>query len=472
MSSSKNGEGVHILLIPYPAQGHILPFLDFTHQLALRGITITILITPKNLPILDPLLSTHPSIQTLVLPFPAGHPLLPAGVEHVKDLGNWGNVPIISSLTKLRAPVVEWFRSHPNPPAAIIHDSFSGWAQDVAGEIGVPGICFNSTAAFLVCVFDCAWKNIKGLKSMEVVGFPEMPNSPSFVRDHLPSIIKNYKESDPDWETIRSGMVENTGSWGFIVNTFGALEGKYLEWLEKKKKKENRVFSIGPLSLIGVPHGGGGGDQRSLFSWLEGCPDESVLYVAFGSQKLMKKPQLEALTIGLEKSGVRFVLVVKEPTVEQVAQGYGSVPAGFEDRVTGRGLVIRGWAPQVEILSHRAVGGFLSHCGWNSTLEAIAAGVLILGWPMEADQYVNVRLLVDELGVSVRVSEGADTVPDTTELAKIISESMNGHIVEKVRAKELRDKACDAVKVGGSSMKALDGLVEQLSQLNSPSNSG
>lgn len=474
MSSSKNGEGVHVLLIPYPAQGHILAILDFAHQLALRGITITVLITPKNLPILDPLLSAHPSIQTLLLPFPAGHALLPAGVEHVKDVGNWGNAPIISSLSKLRAPVVEWFGSHPNPPTAIIHDFFSGWAQDVAREIGVPGICFNSTSAFLVCVLDCAWKKIKTLKAMEVVGFPEIPDSPRFERDHLPSIMKNYRESDPDWEAVRRVMVGNTGSWGFVVNTFGGLEGKYLEWLEKKKEEEEngnprpKVFSVGPLSLIGVPYGGGG-DHRSLFSWLDGCPDESVLYVAFGSQKLMKKPQLEALSIGLEKSGVRFVLVVKEPTVEQVEQGYGSIPVGFEGRVTGRGLVIRGWAPQVEILSHRAVGGFLSHCGWNSTLEAIAAGVLILGWPMEADQYVNVRLLVDELGVSVRVSEGADTVPDTTELARIISESMNGHIVEKVRVKELRDKACDAVKVGGSSMKALDELVEQLSQLNSPS---
>nr|GMD21112.1 UDP-glycosyltransferase 89A2-like [Ipomoea batatas] len=358
MSSSKNGEGVHVLLIPYPAQGHILAILDFAHQLALRGITITVLITPKNLPILDPLLSAHPSIQTLLLPFPAGHALLPAGVEHVKDVGNWGNAPIISSLSKLRAPVVEWFGSHPNPPTAIIHDFFSGWAQDVAREIGVPGICFNSTSAFLVCVLDCAWKKIKTLKAMEVVGFPEIPDSPRFERDHLPSIMKNYRESDPDWEAVRRVMVGNTGSWGFVVNTFGGLEGKYLEWLEKKKEEEEngnprpKVFSVGPLSLIGVPYGGGG-DHRSLFSWLDGCPDESVLYVAFGSQKLMKKPQLEALSIGLEKRLWVHSGWVRGPSHRKRPRDKGLGPTSGDTKSPSCGWVFKSLWMELDVGSNR-----------------------------------------------------------------------------------------------------------------------
>ncbi|CAH9113651.1 unnamed protein product [Cuscuta epithymum] len=467
MSSSRSGRGVHVLVFPYPAQGHLLPLLDLTHQLALRGLTITILVTPKNLPILDPLLSTHPSIQTLVFPFPAGHPLLPAGVENVKDVGNWGNGPIMSSLSKLRRPMVEWFGSHPNPPAAIIHDVFLGWVEDMAGEIGVPGICFFCHSAFLACVFECGWKKVETLRSSEVVDFPELPNSPSFPREHLPSMIKNYKESDPDWESIRRGMIGNFTSWGAIVTTFEALDGVYLEFL-KNKMGHGRVFHVGLLSSIGGPRGVGQiNGQESLFAWLDGCPEGSVLYVAFGSQKLMRKAQLEALTDGLEKSGVRFVLVVKEPTVEQMDLGYGSVSEVFEDRVKGRGLIIRGWASQVDILNHPAVGAFLSHCGWNSVLEAIVAGVLILGWPMEADQYVNAKLLVDDLGVSVRVLEGADTVPDTASLAIKISESMNCAISEKARAQELKGEALEALKIDGSSIKCLEGLVQQLAQLQS-----
>lgn len=101
-----SGSGVHILVFPFPAQGHMLPLLDLTHQLALHGLTITILVTPNNLPIIDSLLSAHPaSIKALIFPFPH-HPSLPSNVENVKDIGNSGNVPIINALSKLRDPIL------------------------------------------------------------------------------------------------------------------------------------------------------------------------------------------------------------------------------------------------------------------------------------------------------------------------------------------------------------------------------
>ncbi|KAE8735563.1 Chaperone protein htpG family protein isoform 1 [Hibiscus syriacus] len=144
-------------------------------------------------------------------------------------------------------------------------------------------------------------------------------------------------------------------------------------------------------------------------------------------------------------SGTRFIWVVKLGTIRQQEEGYGVVPNGFEDRIAGQGLVIKGWAPQVLILNHKAVGGFLSHCGWNSVSEAIVGGVMLLAWPMEADQYVNTRLLVDDIGVGVRA------------MAK------DGGM--KVKAKDLKEKAQEAASHGGSSMKDLDRLVEELRQL-------
>uniref|UniRef100_A0A0V0H5Z7 Putative ovule protein n=1 Tax=Solanum chacoense TaxID=4108 RepID=A0A0V0H5Z7_SOLCH len=175
---------------------------------------------------------------------------------------------------------------------------------------------------------------------------------------------------------------------------------------------------------------------------------------------------MEALTIGLEKSEVRFILVAKQLTTQQEEQGFGSVSKGFEERVSGKGLVIKGWAPQVEILGHRAVGGFLSHCGWNSVLEAIAAGVLILGWPMECDQFINAWLLVDNMKTSIRVCEGSDSVPDPIELGRIINEAMSNDLV-KERAKKMRYEALEAVKIGGSSKRDLDSIVRELAQLKS-----
>ncbi|XP_059655630.1 UDP-glycosyltransferase 89A2-like [Cornus florida] len=465
---SNSGEGVHILVFPYPAQGHMLPMLDLTHQLALHGLTITILVTPKNLPILNPLLSTHASIQTLILPFPH-HPSLPAGVENVRDVGNSGNVSIINALSKLHDPIIQWFQSHPKPPVAILSDFFLGWTHHLAHQLGIPRIAFFSSGAFLTSVCDYLYRNKHTVRSLPVVNFPDLPRSPSFTEEHLPSVFRLYRESDPEWEFVMNCIIANTSGWGCVFNSFDGLESEYLDHL-KKKMGHGRVFGVGPLNLgVGAETMGRvnpsleSGDR--VLTWLDECPDGSVLYVCFGSQKFLKKAQIEALASGLEWSGIRFVWVIKPPTAQQVADGYGSLPDGFEERVSGRGMVIKGWAPQVAILSHRAVGGFVSHCGWNSVLEGIVAGVMILGWPMEADQYVNARLLVEDLRAAVRVCEGADKVPDSAELARIISKSMGGSIIEKEKTKQLRDKAVEAVKGSGSSKRDLVELVRELVQL-------
>ncbi|KAF8399225.1 hypothetical protein HHK36_015090 [Tetracentron sinense] len=458
-------DSAHILVFPYPAQGHMLALLDLTHQLAIRGLTITVVVTPKNLPILNPLLSQHPSIQTLVLPLPP-HPSIPPGVENVKDLGNQGNFAIMSALGALYHPIAHWFNSHPSPPVAILSDFFLGWTHHLALHLAVPRIVFYSSGAFLVSVLNYIWHNLRTVRTLSsVAAFPDLPNSPSFPSDHLPSVFRRYRESEPDSEFMKNGMIANISSWGCVFNTLDDLEGNYLDHF-RKEMGHSRVWAVGPL--CGLDSGAGpaerGGPSAVLASdvmtWLDGCPDESVVYVCFGSQVLLTGPQMEALAAGLERSGTRFIWVVK------VADGYGVVPDGFEDRVGGRGMVIRGWAAQVPILSHGAVGGFLSHCGWNSVLEGIVAGVMLLAWPMEADQFVNARLMVEEMGAAVRVCEGRDTVPDSAELARTIADSMGGTRPEKVQAKVIHEKALASVREGGSSLRDLDGLVKELHGLH------
>ncbi|KAL2546587.1 UDP-glycosyltransferase 89A2 [Forsythia ovata] len=466
MASSKNG--AHILVFPYPAQGHMLPLLHLTYHLSIRGVSITILVTPKNLPILTPLLSTNPSIQTLVFPFPE-HPQIPPGVENVKDIGNHGNIPIILALSKLQGQIIRWFESHSNPPVAILSDFFLGWTHHLAQKIGIPRIAFYSSGAFLTACFDRVWRNPDALNPGSEIKFEDMPNAPRFPWDQVPSLFRRYKEaeSDPSFEFLQNSMAANGLSWAFVFNTFYELENEYLEFLREKFGFQ-RIYSIGPLNLLDGPEQmnvKSDSINGEVFSYLDGCPDESVLYICFGSQKVLKKAQMEALANALEQSGVRFIWVAKPLTAEQVAAGFGSVPEGYDQRVVGRGFIIRGWAPQVQILSHPAVGGFLSHCGWNSVVEAIAAGVMILSWPMEADQFVDAKLMVDYLGAAIRVCEGGDTVPDSDELAKKITESMSRGTTQRVRAKELRDKAMEAVKVGGSSDRDMDGLVKDLAQL-------
>lgn len=458
-----SGDEAHLLAFPHPAQGHMLPMLDLIHQLALHGLTITIVITPKNLPTLNPLLSQHPSsIQTLVLPFPS-HPALPPGVENVRDIGNHGNIPIINALSKLHDPIATWFGSHLSPPVAILSDFFLGWTLNLANRLRIPRVTFYSSGAFLTSISNYCWLNVESVHSMPVVTFTDLPRSPSFTREQLPSIFRHYKKTDPDWELVRDGMRANTKSWGCVFNTFEALEGAYLDHL-RRNLDNPRIWGVGPLGLMGGAEKAErlNPDPRTaarVMTWLEECPDASVVYLCFGSQKQLKRPQMEALAAGLEKSGIRFVWVVK------FFDGNDDILDGFEDRTKHRGLIVSGWVPQVEILGHRAVTGFLSHCGWNSVTEGIVAGVMMLTWPMEADQYVNAKLLSEDMGMGVRVWEGEDSVPDSDKLAKVFSEAVGGHKAERIRAAEMKEKALGAVKPGGSSWRELDGLVKELNKL-------
>ncbi|XP_021715092.1 UDP-glycosyltransferase 89A2-like, partial [Chenopodium quinoa] len=228
---------------------------------------------------------------------------------------------------------------------------------------------------------------------------------------------------------------------------------------EKKDLGHDRVFSVGPLRSISGPKRVNPDSDAGygVLKWLNRCPDESVLYVCFGSQKSLSNPQMEALALGLEQSKTRFVWVIK-------AEGSQLVPEGFEERVKEQGLVIKGWAPQVEILNHKAVSLFMSHCGWNSLLESIIAGVMVLAWPMEADQFHNAKQFVEYAELAVRVCEGVHTVPESDELARIISESINENIPQKENAKVMRQKALEAVKLGGSSSSDVNKLVKELSQ--------
>jgi len=443
----------------------MLPLLDLTHQLALQStFTITIIITPKNLPILTPLLSTHPNtIKTLILPFPS-HPKIPSHVENLREIGNPGNYPFINALSNLQNPIIQWFKTHHNPPVALISDFFLGWTQQLATQLNIPRIAFYSSGAFLTVVINRCWRNPLFFQSQEVVEFNEIHGTPSFKRDHLPSLFRRYVESDPESEFVKDSFISNDESWGFVINTFRALEGAYLDHIQGQFGNR-RLFAVGPLGYDRV--GSDLEDGSDVLRWLDRWDDDgSVLYVCFGSQMLMRRDQMEALAFGLERSGIRFVWVVKVPsTVEQIEEGYGLVPEGFEDRVSGRGIVVKGWAPQIAILGHRVVGGFLSHCGWNSVLEAVVAGVGILGWPMEADQFVNAKLLVEDMGVAVRVCEGMDTVPDPNKLGRVISSIMSGDSPQKKGAKLMKEEAVGAVSKDGVSFQELKELVHALQQL-------
>ncbi|KAK3026857.1 hypothetical protein RJ639_042357 [Escallonia herrerae] len=306
-------DGSHLLIFPYPAQGHMIPLLDLAHHLATRGLTITVLVTPRNVPLLKPLLSKHPSITPLVLPFPA-HPTLPAGVENVKDLPPNGFRPMMSVLGELQEPIFHWFHSHPSPPVAIISDMFLGWTQHLAGRLGIRRFVFSPSGAMALAVIYSLWRDMPKRDDPNdenhLVSFPDIPSSPVYPWWQLSPIYRSYLEGDPVSEFIKDGFRADMASWGLVINSFDELERVYLEYLMGQLGND-RVWAVGPLlppddEDRSKPSERGGSISvlaSQIFSWLDKCGDQTVVYVCFGSQAVLTNHQMEELASGLEKSG-------------------------------------------------------------------------------------------------------------------------------------------------------------------------
>jgi scopoletin glucosyltransferase len=276
-------------------------------------------------------------------------------------------------------------------------------------------------------------------------------------------------------------------SYGLIVNNFTELDGEeYIEHYEKTMG--HRAWHLGPSSLIcrTTQEKADRGqtsvvDVHECLSWLNSKQPNSVLYICFGSLCHFTNKQLYEIASAIEASGHQFIWVVPEKKGKEDESNDENekwMPKGFEERNIG--MIIRGWAPQVVILGHPAIGAFLTHCGWNSTVEAVSAGVPMITWPVHDEQFYNEKLItqVRGIGVEVGVEEWSfigfmkkKKIVGRDIIEKAVRRLMDGGIeaVEiRKRAQEYAIKAKRAVQEGGSSHKNLMALIDDLKRQRGP----
>ncbi|CAL5196872.1 unnamed protein product [Lathyrus oleraceus] len=451
----------HLIAYPFPSPGHVIPLIDLSKILVSRKIHVTVLVTPST----QHLVPTNysPLLQTLLLPQP-----------HFPKPNQNRLIAILSFMRQHHYPILlDWGQTHPSPPSAIISDFFLGWTQLLAHDLHVPRLVFSPSGASALSISLSIWRyppqNHNPEDPNSIISFPNLPNSPVYPWWQISNLFRD-KKVESDWEIMKYNFLLNLEAWGVVFNSFLYLEPPSFDHI-KKELGHQRVWAVGPV----LPLESGSTEQeerggsstvscRKLTKWLDSRQDGSVVYICFGSRTVLTTVQMAVLTSALELSGVNFILSVMAPDERRVAEDCGKIPSDFIERVNGRGLVIEGWAPQLVILSHRAVGSFLTHCGWNSVLEGLVSGVVMLTWPMGADQYTNANLLVDQLCVAVRVAEGNEKVPEISELAEIIKGSL-AKTRERVRSEELKDAALGALEINGSSQNQLDDLVKKLNEL-------
>ena len=240
------------------------------------------------------------------------------------------------------------------------------------------------------------------------------------------------------------------------------------------------VYPIGPITHTG-PSDPKSGCECLL--WLDKQPPNSVLYVSFGSGGTLCQEQINELALGLELSRHKFLWVNLRAPNDRASATYFSdgglvddplhfLPLGFIERTKGQGLVMCGWAPQVEVLGHKSIGAFLTHCGWNSVLESVVHGVPMMAWPLFAEQRTNAALVTDGLKVAVRpnVDTSGNSVVVKEEIVKLIKSLMEGLVGEEIRRrmKELQKFAECAVMKDGSSTRTICKLAHKWKSLGRP----
>ncbi|XP_015880718.2 7-deoxyloganetin glucosyltransferase [Ziziphus jujuba] len=463
----------HILCIPTPAQSHIKAMLKLAKLLHSRGFHITFVNTAYNhkrfLKSLGPD-SLHGLPDFRFETIPDGLP--PSDADATQDL-----VPLIEAIMgKMLAPFCDLVKrlndmtrtgnDSPPPVTRIVSDGFMPFTITAGRELKIPVVFFYTIPA-------CSFMGFKQLGTLlEKLGPPPVPKDT--IIDWIPGMKDMHVRDMPSFcwtgstadHFMLNFCIEATEkahqASAIIILTFKALEQDVLDAIASMFPK---VFAIGPLQLLlnRIPEHplklkySLWKEESECLQWLNTKPKGSVLYVNFGSIAVMSPEQLMEFGYGIANSKHPFLWIIRP---DLVVGKTAVLPPEFSVETKGRGL-IGSWCPQEEVLNHPSIGGFLTHSGWNSTVESLSSGVPLLCCPFLGDQPTNCRFSCKEWGIGMEMDKEA---LKREEVEKLVKELMEGEKGKKMRKNVMEWKrlAHEATEPNGSSSIDLDNLVSHL----------
>ncbi|XAR72410.1 Soyasaponin III rhamnosyltransferase [Bertholletia excelsa] len=386
----------HIMVFPWLAFGHMIPFLELSKQLAEKGLRITFISTPRNIQRLPPIpqnLSGKIKLVEITLPTIDG---LPENCEATIDLQEEQIQYLKKACDKLQAPFEEILAN--DVPDFILFDFVQCWIPEIAAKFDVGSAFFSAyTAATLAFLGppeelkSCSRRT----RPEDFENAPDWFTFPSLVghRPHYSSrAFRNF--SIPDKSGMCSGqrIARTVEGCNFVaVRSCREFEGEYLNLLEELYQRPSATFK-----------------------WLDMQKSKTLVFVGFGSEYKMPLEQIHELAHGLELSQLPFIWVLRSP---EGAQSFNLLPPGFLTRTSDLSLVSVGWAPQQRILDHPAIGACLFHSGWGSIIESLRCGHPPILMPMVADQDLNAKQLVEK-GIGYEVPRNKDGSFSRDEVAK------------------------------------------------------
>ncbi|EPS73615.1 hypothetical protein M569_01144 [Genlisea aurea] len=462
-----------LVLYPSPGIGHLISMVELGKSIIAHNpsLSITVLISPPSFNTgatdvyIRRISAAEPSISFHRLPLISfDFNSFPTFESIIFEVVRRSNPYVSEALHAI---------SRSSTVSAFVIDFFCAAAQDIAVGLRIPTYYYYTSGAgtlaillYLPVLHRLYKKSFGDLNEiLSVPGFPPFPSSDMI----LPVLDRDSTDYADFLQVSRCFRT----SQGVLVNTFESLEIRALAAIRAGDCTPGDVmppvFCVGPL--MASPENGGADAENDCIKWLDKQPSRSVLFICFGSVGLLSASQLTELAIGLERSGQRFVWVVRSPPTEDKSKRFlrppdpdveGLLPEGFIRATEERGLVVKSWAPQVAILNHEAVGGFVTHCGWNSILEAISVGVPMVAWPLYAEQKLN-RVYLADLKLAVAVEMDDDGRVPAEEVERCVLEIMSEKGKQMREAiTEMKAEAAAAISAGGSSIASLDAVVAQL----------
>ncbi|OMO81853.1 UDP-glucuronosyl/UDP-glucosyltransferase [Corchorus capsularis] len=484
---SLSDDKLHFVLFPFMAQGHLIPMVDIGRLLAQHGMVVTIVTTPHNAGRVQKTVArameSGQDIRLVPIRFPCEEVGLREGWENIDMLPSMAEwMQFFTAGNLMEEAVMELFEKLTPLPNCIISDFCLHYTTKVASKFQIPRISFHGYCCFcLLCNHSIhSSKILESITSdSEYFTVPDLPIKVEFTRVQLAAASDNC---DGPWKELFEKIGEaDRSSFGVVINTFEELESPFIE--EYKKLRNGKAWCIGPVSLshkdeVDKAQRGNKAaiNEHECLKWLDSQEPNSVIYACLGSISSLRLSHLKELGLGLEATNKPFIWVIRGNDTSKQVENWMKDDR-FEERIKGRGLVIFGWAPQVLILSHFAIGGFLTHCGWNSTIEGISAGLPLITWPLFGDQFSNEKLVVQilktgvSLGVEIPIFEGLEEgievmvkKEDVKDAIEKLMDQGNEGMERRKRAKEFGDKANKAVAVGGSSYLNLTKFIQNIRQ--------
>ncbi|CAL5414301.1 unnamed protein product [Camellia sinensis] len=473
----------HIVIFPSPAMGHLIPLSEFAKRLVLtHNFSVTFIIPNFGFPIKSQksfLDSSMPkTIQVLYLPPPPPLADVPSDADP--------SFFVITAMTRAVPALRDSLKllTESTRLVALIVDVVGTDSFEVAREFNLLRYIFVPLCAMSLSLLLHLPKLDEEAQAHGCSDYKDIPD-PIKIPGCIPirgtqfvDMLQNRNTHTYKlfiYHTKRYNLAD-----GIIVNSFLELESgafnAFADDGEDGSGKKQPIYPIGPL-LQTRPISGNDDDVECL-RWLDEQPRGSVLFASFGSSGTLSQEQLTELALGLEMSEQRFIWVVRSPAkdgasgVHYNAQSinkdddpFDFLPKGFMERTRrgGLGLLVRSWAPQIQILSHGSTGGFLSHCGWNSILESLVNGVPLIAWPLFGEQEMHTEMLTKQFKIAFRPNKNEeDGLVGREEIAKLVRDLILGEGGKPLRqkARELKEAAATATSAHGSSARSLVQVIQ------------